>query len=255
MPWKESAARTLSRRVLSRTSITFPRSVKAGGIVAGELRSPSATSAAFSGGRRTLIRRQTAHERPQKWNDSAHLIGVWHSRLVAWRYIFTNRSAHVSARERSPFILPCVFTTQASTIWTYHLISERSFTGIRPDPSPVLVPILRRCSSRSPRRCSTRSLTVLDPIPRRCSTRFVAGHLGVSSPVSPAFLAGLSRGSSPVSPAFLAGLSRGPFRVSPRSLPRSLPRFFPGHRTATRRSQTTVVAGSGTVPRRSPPGS
>ena len=67
------------------------------------------------------------------------------SRWLAQRYIFQSRYAHLGARERSPFILPCVFTTQASTIWTHHLINERSFTGVRPDPSPVFVPFPRRC--------------------------------------------------------------------------------------------------------------
>ena len=39
-------------------------------------------------------------------NDSAKITSDEISPRLAWRYIFSSRSAHVRARERSPFILP-----------------------------------------------------------------------------------------------------------------------------------------------------
>jgi hypothetical protein len=48
-------------------------------------------------------------ERCKNVMSSARIRATWRWSHALWRYIFTSRSAHVSARERSPFILRFLF--------------------------------------------------------------------------------------------------------------------------------------------------
>ena len=62
------------------------------------------------------LRRRSARERYQKGGGSASLSAPRRPLSKAWRYIFVRSPAHLSARGRSPFILPFYSTTQATSI-------------------------------------------------------------------------------------------------------------------------------------------
>jgi hypothetical protein len=81
-------------------------------------------------------------KRPKKWKRFQSFVEMWRSTARRWRYIFQSRSAHVSARERSPFILRCVSRSHATG-------SELGFQHLS-------VVLRRTRSTRSGRFCQNR---------------------------------------------------------------------------------------------------